>query len=86
MSVIATKHKGFIIESKQSTNYKGLISNYYYCKVSDKETRSTNTLKDMIDYIDYITSNQEYLNECSELNHKAMISFYSDRDKYLYNE
>ena len=86
MSVIATNYKGFLIEEKESTNYKGIVSKYYYCKVSDTKTRSTNTLKDMIDYIDYITSNQEYIKESLELSHKAAISFYSDRGKYLYNE
>jgi hypothetical protein len=80
------EYRGYKINRIESRDYKGNLCVSWSCHLNRNTTITRGAFQGIKDDIDYQIDNSKDIEELNELNHKATISFYSDREKYLYNE
>jgi hypothetical protein len=80
------EYRGYKINRIESRDYKDNLCVSWSCCIDSNTTITRGTFQSIKDDIDYQIDNAKDIEELKELNHKAMVSFYSDREKYLYNE
>lgn len=70
------EYRGYKIENGVSQNYRGEEGEYWYCKMSELRSITTNTFDDLKHFIDREIDYAIQNSEAAEITHKAMLKWY----------